>query len=133
MTVLVILGIIAAVAAIGWSCWAVHEYADNNYAYAVFSKRNVAIMVVPIVCFIIGCMFVDDGQTPIEAVRTGNLDTILMFAVSGLTAAGFFIYLTKETNAWIALFAVVVLFAIAVIIIVVLILFALSRDTKKSA
>ena len=72
MTVLVILGIVAAVAAIGWSCLAVHEYARNNYAYAVFSKRNMAIMIVPIACFVIGYMFVDDDKRRLKLCETGT-------------------------------------------------------------
>ena len=54
-----------------------------------------------------------------------------MFALSGLSVVGFFIYLTRETNVWIALFAVVVLLAMVAVIIVVLFIIAMSRNTKK--
>ena len=131
MTVLTILGILVALAALGGGAYAVNDYAQRTYDHNAFCVPNLAFMLVPIALFWIAFAFVEEGQTLVGALRDGNLDTILMVAFSGLSLLGFIIYLANKTNIWIALFATAVQFAAAVAIIAIVILVALLLSGNK--
>ena len=130
MTVLTILGILIGVVATGWSCMAVHEYAKQKYAYNVFTVGNLLFMFLPIGLFLLSISFVPESQTYVSALVAGNLDMILLIALSAISLAGFIIYLARQTNIWVAVFVGGILFLVAVAILVVLFLIAAASDKK---
>ena len=131
MTVLKILGILIVVAAIGWSCMAVHEYAKQRYAYNVFTKGNLLFMFLPIGLFLLSISFVPDNQTYVSALTAFNLDMVLLIALSAVSLVGFVIYLARQTNIWIGVFVGVVLFLVAAVIIIALLVAAVLAGDKK--
>lgn len=131
MTVLMILGVLIGVAALGWSCMAVHEYARQNYAYNVFTVGNLLFMFLPICLFLLSVYFVPENQTYVSALAAGDLDMILLIALSAISLVGFIIYLAHQTNAWIAVFVGAILFLVAVVVLVVVFLIAAASGEKK--
>ena len=128
MTALTILGVLAALGALGGGAWAVNTYAQRTYGYNAFRVPNLAFMLVPFALFWTGYAFVEEGQTLAQALLGGNLNTILMVAVAGLSLVGFAVYLAKKTNIWIALAATAIQFAAAVAIIAVVVLAVVLKD-----
>ena len=128
MTALTILGILVALGAIGGGAYAVNAYSQRTYGYNAFSVPNVAIMLVPFALFWTGYAFVEEGQTLAQALLGGNVNTILMVAVSAFSLVGFAAYLAKKTNVWVAIAATVIQFAAAVVIIAVVILAVVFKD-----
>ena len=96
MTALTILGVLAALGALGGGAWAVNTYAQRTYGYNAFRVPNLAFMLVPFALFWTGYAFVEEGQTLAQALLGGNLNTILMVAVAGLSLVGFAVYLAKK-------------------------------------
>ena len=131
MTVLTILGVLAALGALAYGCSLVNDYAKASYGFEVFSKRNVLFMFVPIGLVILSAFFLEPGESIPTAVQQGNLDVILLLVLAVGSIVGFFVYVARESNFWIAAFAAVVLFVAAIVIILVLYAIAVARSGDK--
>lgn len=132
MTVLIILGSLAILAALVFSSIAVDNYAKNRYDYSPFSIGNLFFMLIPIALFWGATFFLDSQETLIGALKQGNLDATLMVALSVASLVGFSYHLSSKTNFCIAIFATTVQFAAAVVIIAVILLIAMMRSKGKN-
>ena len=131
MEVLTALGVLIGVAATGWACWAVRDYAWKYYGYNIFSKGTLAYMILPLGLLYISFKFVPSGQTYWGSIMAGDLNMILMVALIATSLIGFCWYLASQTNIWVAIFASVVLIVAAIAIIIIICMIAIARSGNK--
>lgn len=140
MEVLVILGSIIAVGALGWGSVQVHRYSMTRYDYSPFRVLIAIGFCVSVIIFFIGLILIPDGYNLAGMlnslqrleVPSGGLNSIVLLLLSILGAVAIGAYLESKTDIWVALYGAFILLAASVIVIALVILWHMNRSSNRT-